>query len=360
MIRKFTLVAALATLLPSTVFAVENFVLYDVKLGMSLEEVNQHLQDYCTRNCKSYGSNGPAGIFDMTVFLRYQTEYFDNTHRSEVNRRMPFESVTYTFGPDRKVIAMQSEFYGPAAKGKDKFDKMAGLYKGDLREFTEQREKQALVTAKADMSTTHTVTWFEPGVTGKKFQVASWVNPSDLTTVRMNYTDFDAMRKLEDAKPNDFVAFRGRAAVGITPRNPSSYEAANALKFKPITSEVSTKLVAGSDTIEIIPEILDGGQNPPSKLVVNGKVVGTSGLLSDGVSYEGVQKLGHGLYRVAAAWDGNSCGAQQEMILRVIHGKAYLSESFGRCDATVTENDGTVYFSFAETEDEPQSTVAFD
>ena len=356
MIRKLALVTSLATLLSTPLFAADEFDLYDVKLGMSLEEVNFHLQDHCMRKCMSYGSSGPAGIFDMTVFLHFQTEYFVNTRRSEVNRRKPYESVTFTFGPDKKVIAIQNEFYGSPTDGRKKFDIMAGLYNGDLLAFTEQR--QALVTAKADVTMTHTVTWFEPGLTGKKFQVATWVNPLGPTTVRMNYTDFDAMRELEGAKPTEFGAFRAKGVVGLTPRNPSSYEAANALKYKPVNSQATTNVIDALDTIEVISEIHDGGEPPPSKLVVNGAVVGMSGLRSDGMSFEAVQKLGNGVYRVIAVWDGNSCGSQQELLLHVVNGKGFLSEAFGRCNALITENGGTVYYSFVATEYEPELTLA--
>lgn len=174
MIRKLTLVASLATLFSTALYAADEFDLYAVKLGMSLEEVNSHLQDHCMRKCMSYGSSGPAGIFDITFFLRFHTEYFVNTHRSEVNRSRPYESVTYTFGPDQKVIAMQNEFYGSSTEARKEFDIMARRYKGDLLTFTEQR--QALVTAKTDVTTTHTVTLFESELIGKKFQVATWVN----------------------------------------------------------------------------------------------------------------------------------------------------------------------------------------
>lgn len=358
MIRALPLLVSLAVLLPTSLFAADEFSLYDVKLGMSVEDVSQKLQDHCPKNCRSYGANGPAGSFEMNVFLRYETEFFNNTGRSEVNRRMPYESVTFTFGPDRKVIAMQMEFYGPAALGQKAFASMAGLYQGKLLSFTEQRPKSALVTAKADMTTTHTVTLWEPDLTGKKFQVATWVNNLGPTTVRMNYTDFDSVRKLEEGKPADFERYRGNGATSVTPRTPSSYEAANASKFKPVGGEVTLKTTDGSDTIEVLPETHDGAKNPPSKLLVNGVVVGKSGLLSDGMSFEGIQKVGKGLYRVTASWDGNGCSAQQEMVLRVFKGKGYLSEPFGRCEAEVTENDGTVFFSFAETDYDPQLTLA--
>lgn len=356
MIRKLAFIASLGTLFPTALYAADEFSLYDVKLGMTFDEMNRSILPHCRGNCMGGGSNGPAGMFETTMYLRYHTEYFSNTRRSEVNRHKPYESVTYTFGPDRKVIGMRMESYGYAKDAVQMFDRMAGLYQGELLSFTEQ--KDALVTAKTDVTTTHTVGLYEPNLRGKKFQVAMWVTSLGPTMVRMDYGDFDAVRKLEAASPAAFVMFRGKAVAGVTPRRPSSYEAANALKFKPVTSEATTKVIDGADTIEVSPEILDGEEHPPSQLVVNGKVVGTSGLLADGISFREVQKLGQGLYRVNADWAGNGCSSQQELVLRVAKGKGTLSEPFGRCNATLTENDGTIYYSFDESADEPQLTVA--
>lgn len=358
MIRALPLLMSLAALLPASVFAADEFSLYDVTLGMSVEDVTRNLQDHCPRDCRNYGASGPAGTFSMNVFFRFETEYFSNTRRTEVNRGRPFESVTFTFGPDRKVIAMQSEFYGSAKGAQKAYVDMSALYKGELLSFTEQFPKTPLITATADTSTTHTVTIYDPSLTGKKFQVAMWPMPGGAAFVRMNYTDFDTVRKLEDGKPSEFAAYRGNKGTVVTPRAPSSYEAANATKFQPISAEVILKTVDGSDTIEVLPETHDGSEGPPSKLMVNGVVLGKSGLLTDGMSFEGIQKVGKGLYRVDASWGGNGCSAQQEMVLRVVKGKGYLSEPFGRCEPEVTEKDGTVFFSFAETDYEPQLTLA--
>jgi hypothetical protein len=358
LIRAIPLLMSLAALLPASVFAGDEFSLTDVTLGMSVEEVNQSIYANCPKNCMNYGFSGPAGTFGMTVFLRFETEYFSNTRRHEVNRHRPFESVTFTFGPDRKVIAMQKEFYGSAKGAQKAYGDMSALYKGEVLSFTEQFPKTPLITTTADSGTTHSFALYDPGLTGKKFQVGTWPMPDGEGFVRMNYTDFDAVRRLEDGKPAEFTAVRGKAGTVVAPRAPSSYETENASKFEPLTAESILKTVDGSDTIEVLPENHDGSEGPPSKLMVNGVVLGKSGLLTDGMSFEGIQKVGKGLYRVNASWEGNGCSSQQEMVLRVVKGKGYLSEPFGRCEPEVTVKDGTVFFSFAETDYEPKLTLA--
>lgn len=362
---KLALIAPAVSLLSLSAFADNEFSLLDVNLGTDLQEVNLLVQENCP-NCMVYNGGGPAGIFEVTAYLRYQTIYFNNTRRTEVDRAKPFESVTFTFGPDKKVFAVQSTVYGSATTVQKFFDRMSGLYAGGLQEFTEQ--KRTLITTRADHSTNHSFVMYTPYLTGKKFQVSMWPEAPAGAGARASYIDFDALRKFEAAKPTEFYEMRRTYSIGVRkdgatavdPRPVSSLEEKQVSDFDSISEDFVTRVAAGNDAIEVIPEVLNGEKSPPSQVLFNGKVVASGGLRTDGVTYSGIQPLDEtrGLYRLQVGSYGNSCGAQQEQLLRVAGGEGYLSEPFGRCNGVVKKHNGTFYFSYEATEYEPELTLA--
>lgn len=351
----FNAFALAAALVSPTLLAAEDFSVHDVKLGMPYDEVNLLIQEICPTGCMTYTGSGPAGIHTVTVFLRYQPIYFSNTKRSEVNRDKPYESATYTFGPDHKVIALEAEVKGSLTAGKKLADAALTRYQGPLQAFTETNKVK--VSAQASMD--HLSYLYAPNMTGQQFELTVIEPaPARMAVTRVNYWDFDAVRKLEAAKPEDFAAVRGGARLGLVPREAKPAEAAKARTYPLLEIGTDTQALNGKDRVEVIPELHSANKNPPSQLRVNGALIQQSSLSSDGMAFEAVQHLGDGLFLVSAAWSGNGCSAQELLLLRVFNGKGILSEPFGRCEPQITQHDGTTYFNFAETEYEPQQTLA--
>lgn len=351
----FNALALAAALVSPTLLAAPDFTVHDVALGMPYDEVNLLLQETCPRGCMTYTGSGPAGIHSLTVFLRYQTIYFSNTRRTEVNRDKPYESATYTFGPDHRVIALEAEVKGSLTAGKKLADEALARYSGPLQAFTQTNK----VAVHAQASLDHLSYLYAPNMTGKQFELSVIEPaPSRMAVTRVNYWDFDAVRALEAAKPTDFMTVRGPAGLGLVPREANAAEAAKARRYPALEIGTQTQAVNGNDKVQVIAEQHDGNKNPPSQLLVNGALIQKSALLSDGMSFEAVQHLGDGLFLVSAAWAGNGCSAQEQILLKVVNGKGHLSEPFGRCEPQITQHAGTTYFNFAETEYEPQQTLA--
>ncbi|MFK1438733.1 hypothetical protein ACIUZJ_03070 [Pseudomonas aeruginosa] len=363
---RYLLIARVAMLagLCSPALGADEFSLRGIRLGMDASEAQLHLEELCANRCRSYTQAGPAGITKLTSYLRYQTVYFSNTGRAEVDTSQPYEQVTLTLHPNRKVIALQGQAYGSPEAAHAFAETMSGLYPGTLQTFTEQKNN-VLVTTQADSTTTHSISLYEPFLQGRKFQVTSWSTSTSRALTRMDYIDFDAMNKLATENPEDFAYARNRAGLttqpdgiaGLKPRLASSLEASRAPAYSAVTTGALTKLVDGPNTLEVVAERALS-TSWPSQILLNGQAIATSRLREDRMTFVSVQKLSTDLYRIHNEGDGSGCGVQQQLVLRIVDGHGYLSEPFGRCSPSISEHGGVTYFSFPATEYESAMVLA--
>ncbi len=356
---KYLAAACSALALFASAACADEFSLHGVRLGMPAQEAALLLEEACPGKCMSYRAGGPGGIGEQTVYLRYQTIYFSNTRQVEVDRSKPYESVSYTLGPDRTVIAVLGRVFGSATRADEYFEKMAAAYRGPLQAFTEQ--KKLLVTAKGDLSTDHLFRFYEPALQGRKFTVSKLADQYGATAVA-HHVDFDAVRAIERSQPEQFAEIRRSLGIGVKqdgspqlePRETSSLEARNAQQLTPIRGAFVSQLSEGAERIEVIAE----DAQSPSRILLNGQQVAQASFAEDGLTYEGLRSLGGGLFEISVSQSGNGCYAQGHTVLRVQDGQGYLSESFGRCDGFIARNGATHYFVYASTESEPEWVLA--